>query len=108
MFFYSTASATTVAVVAHSVSTSMEARRILGTLGWSETTNLRQADGILVVCRSMMFQPLNFSYDCFQELDRDTSMQMNITGNYMHIYIYQFEDDLRVSQVEHKYYETDK
>ena len=96
------------AVVAHSVSTSMEARRILRTLGWSEITNLRQADGILIVCRSMMFQPLNFSYDSFQELDRDVSMQINIAGNYIHIYIYQFEDDLRVTQVEHQHYETDK
>lgn len=47
----------TVAVIAPSVSTSMEARKILAELGWHEVP-LRNASCVLVVVRSMLFNPL--------------------------------------------------
>lgn len=88
-------------VIAHSVSTSMEAREVLRQQGWSETPNLRQADGILVVCRSMLGYPLNSSYNSIKELDDDANAQLNISGSKFHIYLYQINDDLSVNEVKH-------
>lgn len=96
------------AVIAHSVSTSMEAREVLRREGWSETSNLRQADGILVVCRSMLSYPLDNSYDSIKELDEDADSQLNISGSNFHVYIYRINDDLSVDEVKHIYYPADE
>lgn len=93
-----------VAVIAHSVSTRMEAREVLRRQGWTETTNLRQADGILVVCRSGLTWPLNSSYDSIKELDDDADSQLNISGSNFHIYVYRINDDLSVDEVKHIHY----
>ncbi len=93
-----------VAVIAHSVSTSMEAREVLWKQGWTETTNFRQADGILVVCRSGLLWPLNSSYDSIKKLNNDADMQLNISGSKFHVYVYRINNDLSVSEVEHIHY----
>lgn len=93
-----------VAVIAHSVSTRMEAREVLRRQGWSETTNLRQADAILVVCRSGLNWPLNSSYDSIKELDEDADSQLNISGSNFHVYVYRINDDLSVNEVKHIHY----
>ena len=93
-----------VAVIAHSISTRMEAREVLRRQGWTETTNLRQADAILVVCRSGLNWPLNSSYRSTKELDDDADSQLNIGGSYFHIYVYQINDDLNVDEVKHIHY----
>jgi hypothetical protein len=90
-----------VAVIAHSLSTRMEAREVLRRQGWIETTNLRQADGILVVCRSGLSWPLNSSYESVKDLDRDAESQLNISGSNFHIYVYRINDDLSVGEVKH-------
>jgi hypothetical protein len=56
-----------VAVIAPSVSTSMEARSIVRRLGRVESS-LREAEAILVVVRSMLLNPLNYSYENINEL----------------------------------------
>ncbi|MBD3750825.1 MAG: hypothetical protein IE931_15255 [Sphingobacteriales bacterium] len=96
------------AVIAHSVSTSMEAREVLRRQGWSETSNLRQADGVLVVCRSMLSYPLNSSYDSIKELDEDADFQLNISGANFHVYVYRINDDLSVDEVKHIHYPADE
>jgi len=96
-----------VAVVAHSISTRIEARKILAQQGWTETTNLRQADGILVVCRSGLNWPLNDSYRSFKELNDDADSQMNISGSNFHIYVYKLNDNLSVEKVAHKSFPAD-
>lgn len=93
-----------VAVIAHSVSTRMEAREVLRRQGWTETTNLRQGDAILVVCRSGLSWPLNSSYDSIKELDEDADSQLNISGSNFHIYIYRINDDLSVDEIKHIHY----
>ena len=96
-----------VAVIAHSVSTSIEARKVRMQQGWTETTNLRQADAILVVCRSGLIRPLDSSYNSIQELDRDAESQLNIVGLNFHVYIYRINDDLSVDEIKHVHYPTD-
>jgi hypothetical protein len=96
-----------VAVVAHSISTRVEARKVLARQGWTETTNLRQADGILVVCRSGLNWPLNDSYRSFKELNDDADSQLNISGSNFHIYVYKLNDDLSVEKVAHHRYTAD-
>lgn len=96
-----------VAVIAHSISTSSEARRVLRKMGWSETLNLRYASAILVVCRSSLMFPLNSNYDSFKDLDRDADSQMNMSGGEFHVYVYQFNSDLSVSESQHIHYKAD-
>jgi len=98
--------ASDVAIIAHSVSTSMEAHKILARFKWREV-QLKQADGILVVCRSMLFNPLRDSYDDIGSLDKDADMQLNISGENFHVYIYKINDDLSVRLVKHFSYKAD-
>jgi len=93
-------------VIAPSVSTSMEARSIRMKKGWSESS-LRQADVILVVVRSMLFNPLSYSYDSVNELEDDAENQLNISGENFHVYIYSIDDDMAVSQEKHISYKAD-
>lgn len=93
-----------VAVIAHSISTRMEAREVLRRQGWTETTNLRQADAILVVCRSGLNWPLNSSYRSIKELNDDADSQLNIGGSNFHIYVYRINDNLSVDEVKHIHY----
>jgi len=93
-------------VIAPSVSTSMEARSIRLKKGWSESS-LRQADAVLVVVRSMLFNPLSYSYDSVKELEDDAENQLNISGENFHVYIYSINDDMAVSQEKHINYKAD-
>ena len=96
-----------VAVVAHSISTRIESRKVLARQGWTETTNLRQADGILVVCRSGLNWPLNDSYRSFKELNDDADSQLNISGSNFHIYVYKLNDNLSVEKIAHQRFPAD-
>jgi hypothetical protein len=96
-----------VAVVAHSISTRVEARKVLARQGWTETTNLRQADGILVVCRSGLNWPLNDAYRSFKELNDDADSQLNISGSNFHIYVYKLNNNLSVEKVAHQSFPAD-
>ena len=93
-------------VIAPSISTSMEARSIRMKNGWSES-RLRQADAILVVVRSMLFNPLDYSYDSVKELEEDADSQLNISGENFHVYIYSIDDDMEVNQEKHISYKAD-
>ena len=97
---------TNVAVIAPSVSTRMEASAILARFGLQETS-LRDASGILVVVRSMLFNPLSSSYDSIKELQEAAENQLNISGENFHIYIYSISPDLAVSQVKHTSYKAE-
>jgi hypothetical protein len=96
-----------VAVIAHGISTSYEARRVLRKMGWSETSNLRYASAILVVCRSDLFLPLRSRYDSFKELDRAAYFQMNMSGDEFHVYVFKFNNDLSVYESQHINYKAD-
>ena len=89
-----------VAVIAPSVSTSMKAREIRADLGLSEVQPKR-ANFVLVVVRSMLFDPLSYSYDSFGHLKEDADMQLNISGSNYHLYFYEIRDDLSVTQIKH-------
>jgi len=95
-----------VIVVAPSVSTSIEARLILRKQGWVETS-LRDASAALVVVRSMLFDPLQFTYASFGELERDAESQLNIIGQDFHVYVYSLDDNLRPVQLQHVSYKAD-
>ncbi len=95
-----------VAIIAPSVSTSMEARSIMRRLGWFES-NLREAKAILVVVRSMLFNPMNYSYGSIKEIRDDAERQLNISGANFHIYLYQINDDLSVTQLKHTSYKAE-
>ena len=102
------ASATDVVVIAHSVSTRMESRSVLSRNNLHEVSDYRSADGILVVCRSELYYPLRESYKSIKELDDDADHQLNISGSYMHVYLYSFEGQNGVREVDHiKYHAGD-
>jgi hypothetical protein len=94
------------AVIAHSVSTRIEARTVLRRQGWTQTDDLRRADGILVVCRSSLTYPLNSSYPSIRDLDEDVNSQLNISGPLYHAYLYRINADLSVSEVKHVHYKA--
>ena len=98
---------TSVVVVAHSVSTSVEARKVLSRQGWTETTNLRQADGIVVVCRSGLNWPLSDSYRSYKELNDDAESQLNISVSNFHIYVYKLNGNMSVEKIDHRKYPAD-
>ncbi len=100
-----TSSGLRVAVIAPSVSTSMEARSIKARLGYMEVS-IKEADAVLVVVRSMLFNPLNLSYDSIKELQDDAENQLNISGENFHIYIYQIHSDMSVTQIKHSNYKA--
>ena len=96
-----------VAVIAPSVSTRMEARSILARWGWHETA-LRDASGILVVVRSMLYNPLSSSYESIKDLQEAAERQLNIAGESFHIYVYQITPDLGATQLKHTSYKADE
>jgi len=91
-------------VIAPSVSTSMEARRVLHRQGWRETGQLRDAQSVLVVVRSMLYWPLSSSYRTIQDLDSAARGQLNISGSYFHVYLYSLNHDYGVYQADHVSY----
>lgn len=99
-FTYLSAESLNVAVIAPSVSTSMKAREIRMSKGWSEV-QYKQSDAILVVCRSELFLPLSSSYKSIKELEDDVDNQLNIAGSNYHVYLYKLNDDLSVNELQH-------
>ncbi len=95
-----------VAVIAPSISTSREARAVLRENGLIETS-FRDADAILVVVRSGLLFPLNYRYDSVKKLERDADMQLNISGRRFHVYLFQFNQDLSVSEIYHDKYDAE-
>jgi len=85
-------------VIAESVSTSMEAQRILYQQRWTEVP-LRRAQFVLVVVRSELEMPLTGFYSSVAELKRDAEMQLNIAGSNYVIYVFALDDDLRPTEV---------
>ena len=77
-------------VIAESVSTSIEARRIMRRNGWEESS-FRQADFIIVVVRSMILSPLLEQYSSVEQLRLDASNQMNISGSNFVVYIFDID-----------------
>ena len=82
----------------------MEARRVLQQLKWVRTDSYKQADAILVVVRSVLFNPLSYSYSSVCDLLADAESQLNIAGLNFHVYVYQLNDDLSVNQIGHESY----
>ncbi len=95
-----------VAVIAPSVSTSMEARRIIAGQGWT-LGRFKTADAILVVVRSGLSLPLRSSYSFIGELKDDAEHQLNIAGPKFHIYLYQLGDDLDCTALKHISYDAE-
>lgn len=96
-----------VAVIAQSISTRAEARKVMQRQGWMEATNLRQADAILVVCRSGLNWLLSGSYRSIKDLSDDTDSQLNISGSNFHIHIYQINNNLGIDEINHIHYPAD-
>jgi len=94
-----------VAVIAPSVSTSMESRRIVAKQKWTVGT-LKDADAILVVVRSVLFNPLQATYRSLGKLREDAEGQLNISGPKFHVYIYKMGDNLQCTQLKHISYEA--
>lgn len=98
--------AISVAVIAPSVSTALEARRVMAYQGWSEG-KLKTADAILVIVRSSLTLPLRASYAFISELKEDAERQMNISGPNFHIYLYHLGDDLECRELKHISYRAE-
>lgn len=94
-----------VAVIAPSVSTSMKANQIIADKGWS-LCSPREANAVLVVVRSSLMFPLNTSHDSYKELEEDAERQLNIAGRNYHVYLFRINDDLSVSEIDHKSFEA--
>jgi hypothetical protein len=87
----------------------MEARRlILKNPGVMSESSLRRADGLLVVVRSALPQPLRAAYDTYCERKEDAERQLNIAGPNFHVYVYRLNEDLSVQQIRHESYPADK
>lgn len=95
-----------VAVIAPSVSTSIEAKRIIAQQRWT-LGKFKTADAILVVVRSTLSNPLQSNYGFIGELSEDAENQLNIAGHTFHVYLYALGDDLECTQLKHLNYEAD-
>jgi hypothetical protein len=98
--------ALSVAVIAPSLSTSREAKRVMAQQGWTQG-KMKTADAILVVVRSSLSLPLRSSYDFIGELKEDAGRQINISGPKFHIYLCQLGDDLECTELKHISYEAE-
>jgi hypothetical protein len=98
--------ASSVAMIAPSLSTSREAKRIITQQGWTQG-KMKTADALLVVVRSNLSLPLRSSYDFIGELKEDAERQLNISGAKFHVYIYQLGDDLECNELKHTSYGAD-
>ncbi|MEP0765119.1 MAG: hypothetical protein HRF45_01060 [Fimbriimonadia bacterium] len=88
-------------VIAPSTATRDVARQVMRQSGWSEAKP-KQADGVLVVVRSSMHDPLfTSSRSCFCDLRKNAERQPNLSGSKYHIYVYRLNDDLTVTEVKH-------
>jgi hypothetical protein len=85
-------------VIAESVSTSMEAHRILDLKRWAEVP-LRRAQFVLVVVRSELEMPLTGFYESVAELKEDAEAQLNISGSNYVVYIFKLDDELRPTEL---------
>jgi hypothetical protein len=95
-----------VAVFADSISCQQLSRSVLRINGIIES-QLKLADVVLVVVRSSLSYPLNYSYDSLSALKRDSEMQLNITGPNAHIYVFSIDDTLRTTEVFHTKFKWD-
>jgi hypothetical protein len=85
-------------VIAESVSTGMEAQRILYQQRWT-TAPLQQAQFVLVVMRSELEMPLTGFYSSVADLKHDAEMQLNIAGSNHVVYVFALDDDLRPTEL---------
>ena len=93
-----------VVTIAHSVSTSIEARKIRAERGYIETST-EKADIVLVVCRSGLNWPLtSSSYTSFADLNTDAESQLNIAGSNFHIYLFSKSASGNLSELSHDKY----
>ena len=90
-----------VAVIAPSISTMSLANQILSEAGVSPVTP-KQADEVLVVVRSSLFNPLQYSYSFYGDLYNAADRQLNISGPKYHVYLYSIGLDLNVFQMAHE------
>lgn len=97
------ANAQNVAVIAHSVSTRMEARNVISERSMNRI-ELKDAEKVLVVCRSGLRYPMSSSYRSISDLDDDADMQLNISGRYFHVYLFSVDSSGRVQELEHERY----
>ena len=95
-----------VSVIAPSVSTSSEARRILLEKRWREATRAKEAKHVLVVVRSGLRYPLRTAHTSLADLRKDAERQLNISGTNFHVYLFAFDDDLELVEVQHVSYEA--
>src|SRR6266851_2977991 len=93
-------------VIADSISTSMEAQRILYRQRWTAVP-LRRAQFALVVVRSELEMPLMGFYSSVAELKEDAEMQLNITGSNFVVYVFTLDDDLRPTELKRIAYPAD-
>ncbi|GMV36120.1 MAG: hypothetical protein AMXMBFR61_06280 [Fimbriimonadales bacterium] len=88
-------------VIAPSTAAREVARQVMRQSGWSDAKP-KQADGVLVVVRSSMYNPLfTSSRSCFCDLRRNAERQPSLSGSKYHIYVYRLNDDLTVTEVRH-------
>ena len=85
-------------VITDSVSTDMEAYRILVQQHWLEVP-LRRAQFALVVVRSETESPLIGIYSSLDALRHDAEMQVNISGSNYVVYVFALDDDLRPTEL---------
>ena len=93
-------------VVAPSVSTMREARRMLRFCRWTDTTELRSADFVLVVVRSSGSEPMSPSYASLKWLRDAANSQLNDLGAQFHVYLYTIREDLSLLQASHRSYDV--
>jgi len=88
-------------VIASSSAARDVARQVMRQSGWSEAKP-KQADGVLVVVRSSMYDPLfTRSGSCFCDLRKNAERQPSLSGSKYHIYVYRLNDDLTVTKLKH-------
>jgi len=81
-------------VITKSLSTGVEARRILAQNHWVSVP-LRQADFALVVVRSELDFPLSEMYDNIFQPEEDADHQLNIAGSNFVVYIFKLDDNFQ-------------
>ena len=85
----------------------MMAREIRMKKGWLEVSP-KESELVLVVCRSALLNPLDYSYTSFAELSDAAEHQLNIAGLNFHIYLFRFNSDLSLSEASHTSFPANK
>jgi len=100
------ASVIVVAPAGNNHATNMEAQSVMRANNWTQGYDPRQSDGVLVAVRSSRFWPLADQYENLDTVRNAAEWNEQHDGYSFHVYLYQINQDLSLSQIAYESYAT--